>query len=311
MSRSSAVVRSLVCCLAIVVLGGCGQGGPPAAHVEGSGGSGHGPTPTTTNAPASDGSDQVYGVATVIQVKGDVPQMCLGDDVLDSLPPQCTGVPLVGWSWPKGSARLKDTRWGEYVVVGSYDGATLHVTRALSTKGYQGPRPTDPGDSPDLSSACPTPAGGWQPADPTRTTGTTQRQTLRAARQLAGFADEWIDDPQQRDVGASYTSDPLKIILNVAVTKDRAGAERKMRDIWGGALCVSLAKHTHHELARITSALRRTHGVLGVTPSRGHVGLLVAFDDGSLQQTLNQRYGKGSVNVSSALQPAPKSLASG
>jgi hypothetical protein len=311
MKRSSTMVRGLVCCLALVALGGCGQSGPPAAHVKGSGTSLAVPTATTTNVPTSAGSDQVYGIATVIQDRGDVPQMCLGDDVLDSLPPQCTGVPLVGWSWPEGSARLKDTRWGEYVVVGSFDGATLHVTRALPTKGYKGPRPADPGDAVDLRSACPTPSGGWHPVDPTRTTDVTQRQVLGAAHRLAGFADEWIDDPQQRGVGASYTSDPLKIILNVAVTEHRASAERKMRDIWGGALCVSLAKHTHRELVHITSSLRRTQGALVVTPSRDQVGLLVVFDDGTLQQTLNQRYGKGSVKVSSALQPAPKSLISG
>ena len=48
----------------------------------------------------------------------------------ESYPPQCSGIPLAGWSWQgvDGSETSGDVRWGTYAVQGTYDGETLTVT---------------------------------------------------------------------------------------------------------------------------------------------------------------------------------------
>lgn len=70
----------------------------------------------------------VIGQGTVIDVDGRV-QLCLGP-VRESHPPQCSGLPVTGWSWDgvEGDETSGDTRWGAYAVQGSYDGETLAVT---------------------------------------------------------------------------------------------------------------------------------------------------------------------------------------
>ena len=73
-------------------------------------------------------ADEVVGQGTVLDAAGS-PELCLGA-VAESYPPQCTGIPLVGWSWDgvDGSETSGDVRWGAYAVQGTYDGATFTVT---------------------------------------------------------------------------------------------------------------------------------------------------------------------------------------
>ena len=56
-------------------------------------------------------------------------ELCLGP-VAESYPPQCSGIPLEGWSWEgvEGSETSGDVRWGTYAVQGTYDGESLTVT---------------------------------------------------------------------------------------------------------------------------------------------------------------------------------------
>ncbi len=91
--------------------------------------------PGATPAPAAFGTvapvppeDEVGAVGTVLDVGGDV-QLCLGA-VAESYPPQCTGLPVEGWTWDgvDGSETSGDTRWGAYAVRGTYDGATFTMT---------------------------------------------------------------------------------------------------------------------------------------------------------------------------------------
>lgn len=64
-----------------------------------------------------------------MDVSGSV-ELCLGP-VAESYPPQCSGVPLDGWSWDglDGAERSGDVTWGAYAVPGRYDGETLTVTQ--------------------------------------------------------------------------------------------------------------------------------------------------------------------------------------
>lgn len=72
---------------------------------------------------------EVVGVGTVMDVAGAV-ELCLGP-VAESYPPQCSGVPLEGWTWNAvdGAETSGETTWGAYAVQGTYDGETMSVTQ--------------------------------------------------------------------------------------------------------------------------------------------------------------------------------------
>ncbi|TDN92834.1 hypothetical protein EV279_2367 [Microbacterium sp. BK668] len=77
---------------------------------------------------------------------GGVAELCLGP-VAESYPPQCSGIPLEGWSWEgvDGSEASGDARWGAYAVAGAYDGETLTVTGPPILLALYDPiRPEDP-----------------------------------------------------------------------------------------------------------------------------------------------------------------------
>lgn len=79
----------------------------------------------------------VTGLGTVIEKPGSAPELCLGP-VRESWPPQCEGIPVSGWDWEtnppdaQSEAGSPVTRWGVYAVDGTFDGATLTATRAVS-----------------------------------------------------------------------------------------------------------------------------------------------------------------------------------
>lgn len=93
-------------------------------------------TPITPGAPTPGGGPlsptDVVGMGTVIQVGDEAPELCLGP-VMESYPPQCSGVELHGWEWTAddGSESSGDVTWGSYAVWGSYDGDSLSVTDSV------------------------------------------------------------------------------------------------------------------------------------------------------------------------------------
>lgn len=72
---------------------------------------------------------EVLGQGTVIDQGGEA-KLCLGG-VAESYPPQCAGLPLVGWTWDgvDGAETSGDVTWGVYVVQGTYDARALAVTQ--------------------------------------------------------------------------------------------------------------------------------------------------------------------------------------
>ncbi len=265
-----------------LVTAGCAQGAPAEPA----------PTSTTTSTPtASPGHDgRLLGRGTVID-DGSGPVLCLGV-VLQSLPPQCDGgVALVDWRWPeRGVERQAGTTWGEFSVVGTYDGRRLRVEKTVAPTS----RPGSGRES--FDTPCPEPPGGWQVPDPARATQEDQDRAFRLAERRTGYADAWVEE-------LSTPGDPATTVLNFSFTTDLAGAERALRAVWGGPLCVSKGERTHAELAAIHSALRKTPGLLLSGFGFGHVRLTVIHDDGSLQRESDQRYGAGLVLVNSALRP--------
>jgi hypothetical protein len=91
-------------------------------------GSGDGPASLGSVTPVPpDG--EVTATGTVLDAGGDV-RLCLGP-VAESYPPQCSGIPLHGWSWDgvDGAETSGDTTWGAYAVRGTYDGASFTATQ--------------------------------------------------------------------------------------------------------------------------------------------------------------------------------------
>lgn len=84
--------------------------------------------PLGAQAPAPP-AGEVVGQGTVMDAGG-AAELCLGA-VAESYPPQCSGIPLVNWSWDgvDGSESSGDVRWGAYAVQGMYDGSSFTVTQ--------------------------------------------------------------------------------------------------------------------------------------------------------------------------------------
>lgn len=266
--------------------------------------------------PSADGPDQRYtATATVLESPDHGPQLCLGG-IATSLPPQCGGPDITGWSWDDvdNYETLSGTTWGTYTVVGTYDGGVFTPTEP--------PRPPEepegPADGgPRFETPCEEPPDGWAVVDEARATRGAMDEAMAYAVEQPDHAGTWVDqsinpalddnaDLAPEDVEAA-ANDPTQLILNFRFTGDVERHEADIREIWSGALCVSPAEHTEAELRDIQRQLTDEYAdvLLGssVDVVTGHVELRVILDDGDLQRELDERYGEGLVRVHSALQP--------
>ena len=147
--------------------------------------------------------------------------------------------------------------------------------------------------------------------DPATTNLVSRRAANGPARSFPDFAGLWIDRTTM-DPGVTFDGpvqlDPTKMVLNVRVTGDTAVAENRLRQVWGGALCVSLGLHTMAELETIKDEIDTDLTVTGllaysyIVDSTGVVYVTVLVDSG-LQSELDDRYGPGTVDVTAVLQP--------
>jgi hypothetical protein len=257
--------------------------------------------------------DEFIARATVLEDNSHGPQICLGG-VQQSLPPQCGGPDLLGWDWADllGFEHAGGARWGDFVVIGSYDEAdqTLTLTRpAVPADEYEGPYFAHEEPEPVWSTPCAPPADGWRVVDPSLTSEESLNLTMRAAQSRSDFGGLWVDqsiNPAAANADKANVewqmNDPAKLILNVAVTGNPQVAETDLRSTWGGALCVSEFQHTENELHQIQRAISAEPGVLSTGTGRDVVQVAVIWDDGSLQARFDDQFGPGSVSVSSALE---------
>lgn len=265
-------------------------------------------TSDPTTAPRS--ADTRYEVdATVLESPEHGPQLCLGG-VRESYPPQCGGADIEGWDWAAvdGEESANGTTWGMFHLVGTYVDDVFTLTEPA-----RAPDPvTDgPSNDPDFTSPCPQPDAGWAVIDAGTTTDAAQQAAAEHAAAQDDFAGLWVDQSinpvfeDGLDPGEEMqANDPTKLVLNVMFTGDLDRHERELRELWGGALCVSDAERTEAELAAIQAEIGETEGMLwSSTDTVGnHVEVGVAIDDG-LQQRLDERYGEGTVVVVPALRP--------
>lgn len=287
------------------VLTGCGDASSTSAEPTV-------PAASPTAMLAADGPVRARGM---VLDEGAGPVLCLGSIAFSS-PPQCNGPPMASWDWadhPEADSS-GGVRWGGYTMVGAWDGTTFTPSEA---------RLTTPDDYPVddvttmFATRCPEPEGGWVPVDPATTTDEAVSAAHRVAEGLPDYAISWGDqsinpvwaetlreDPPSLEVQQAM-NDPRYTVLNVGVTDDVARAEAAVREVYGGALCVSEFANTRarlrevaHDLEDLPGGLDRGFGSIANTVEIG-----VVFDDGSIQAWADEEYGEGVVEVTSALEP--------
>lgn len=280
-----------------LALGGCGDDTTTVASDA---------TAATADGTAPTAERYRVDAVTVLDAE-DGPQLCLGG-VAESLPPQCEGPDVVGWDWAdvNDEETAGGTTWGEYSVVGTWDGERLTVTERPAP-------PVDPPkrDSPDLATPCEAPAGGWAVVDAATTTEAAQQAAMDDARDQPDFGGAWVDQSinpasgsEEPDVIESEMNDPALLVLNLRFTGDLERHEAEVRQRWGGSLCVSKADRPLSDLLSIQAELIRDEEFLhlSVNEIQGVVEVGVVVDPG-LQAELDDRYGAGVVEVSAALRP--------
>jgi hypothetical protein len=139
--------------VALLVLAACGtEGGGRAADPAGDPRASGPATAMPTAIPTASGPVQTRHPATVMDTGS--PELCLGA-VAESYPPQCRGIPLVGWSWQDHDGVFEksgQTRWGLFAVTGTFDGTTLTVRDAVPAALHDpGPLPAEPTPCEDLA----------------------------------------------------------------------------------------------------------------------------------------------------------------
>jgi hypothetical protein len=301
--------------LLVLLLAACGSGEPGA--VGGSTGVGDDAPPPTV--PAPDPAQLYEADATVLEqgegmgFRTHGPELCLGG-VADSLPPQCGGVPIANWDWAAvdGEQSASGTTWGEFHVVGTYDGESFTVTKV-------GPVSYDEGSSRDFTTSCAEPEGGWE----TLGSGFVSDEDFSAgaavARSRPGFVTLWVDyvgdhSPEELDQLAQE-GQPVLQIMNVVVTDDVVAHEEAIRKHWEGPLCITRREgHTQKELQAIRAEaeqlIQERLGLELLWSSEGapelgeaaEVGVVIDVD-GAAQAALDERYGPGIVRLMPALTP--------
>jgi hypothetical protein len=242
--------------------------------------------------------------ATVLQDRAHGPELCLGG-IFQSLPPQCRGVPITNWRWDQveGEQRRGGTTWGDYHVVGTYDGGSFTTI----SSGLPQPSPQPP--EAELRSPCPEPPGGWRVPDPSKA---SQRhleavsKTAQAEPELAGI---WIT--YLEPMGGNVAEDPGEFVLNVAFTRNLERHRAELRTRWGGRLCVTRLERSSSELQRIqdelSGAFGRSLGLKVVTSGLGQVDnavdVQVVVLPGGAKAAIDHRYGAGVVHLTAALTP--------
>lgn len=257
---------------------------------------------------------------TVIERDGRT-DLCFG--VLDLYPPACGGgVELAGWEWDDVEAEYDeptDVHWGDFTVAGTYD-PDAQILTVESVAPLPEPRPV-PATDMLYPSRCPEPDGGWRVVDEALATYESQMATFSVIPTLEGYGTSWVDRSLVPPVEPG--TDPLEElrlhavhagleIINVGVRGDPAVAEARLREVWGGALCVFEADVTADEMdTRLEEIMQdhqflSDHQILSAWPDvlAGVIRISLVHDaGGEVQRRMTEEYGPGAVVISSILSP--------
>jgi hypothetical protein len=224
---------------------------------------------------------------------------------MDSYPPQCGGLDLTNWSWDGNlaSERASGTRWGEYVVVGTYDRDAQTFTLTRAARDVE-PRDRRVGADVDLSTPCSPPASGWPPATESELSDAASRlqvrqtsgdptATTRGVAVIDGFGGVWL------------SRNPF--VLNVRVVGDVAAADAAIREFYDGPLCLVPSERTYAELVRIQNEVDAEwqDEMTGTSPDviTGQVQVWLFAPNPELERQLVDRYGDAVSVIVSGLAP--------
>jgi hypothetical protein len=284
------VRRLLLAAIALLLLSACAERDPDAGAPR----------------QAAQRQEQRYETtSTVLESREHGPELCLGV-LAQSLPPQCRGLPIPNWRWDQvtGQESHGDTTWGDYYLVGTYDGASFTVTEVGAPRW-----PAPPGDDDEPTSPCPEPAGGWPVPDPAKASEEDMQAAWRAARAQPDFAGLWLS--YLEPMGNNVAEDPGEFVLNVAFTGHLERHQSELRTRWGGRLCVTRQQRTMAELQRIQRELMGSVGkhlglrvvTTSLSDDENVVNLEVLVLDEQARQAIEARYGAGAVRATATLTP--------
>ena len=274
--------------------------GPGRSHPA-AGGPTHGSGLTSIGPP----STQRYEATGLVLQVGDRPaELCLGGMTLE-FPPHCGTMPITNWSWDRveGETSAAGRTWGQYHLVGTYDGTSFTVSEA----GPARPEPPDPADA--IVIPCTEPSGGWTAPDPSRTTRADLEAAIAAAEAQPDSAGAWMKYLVPPPTDGSFG--PNDVVLNAAFTGNLDAHRRDLARLWGGPTCVIRYDRTEADLRRIQDELTRRgpdefgyrllFAATDIVRNRVEIGVVVADD--RLRAALDERFGPGVVVVVPALRP--------
>lgn len=233
---------------------------------------------TTASAAPADPEQRYRFRGPVLEGGGHGPQLCA--NILDSLPPQCSGPDIVGWSWESVEYdEAQGTRWGEYEVVGAWNDGTFTLTAPASTHDWA----VDPRRPEPLPMPCDEPSIG--------------------VREPSDAVDPDLDyfSSQPDWAGSWYVDGVLVAAFTGELDRHRDELARRI----DGEFCVTAGERTYAELDRLMTTIAREYETLsvGIAVERSGIDLTVWVDDGELQSELDERYGAGVIEVSGQLEP--------
>ena len=206
-----------------------------------------------TEVRAGDGDDpggdtQTYeATLTVLESPDHGPELCTA--VAESYPPQCGGVPVSGWDWSTVEAESSNgTTWGEYRVVGTFDGETFTLTEP----------PGEPGvpsglDEYDFSPGCDDP----EVVDESHGQAEFEEMSTLSESGIPGSLGTWISQPGEEWDGPFTAT----VVVETGHT-DRAVAFVRQR--YGGPLCVIERDITNEEIERIQQEVHDDEAVAAI-----------------------------------------------
>ena len=223
-------MRALLLLPLVLLAVACGAAEPEGAETG---------EPSATPPPLEVGAPLLYETnTTVLEDATTGPRLCLGG-VASSLPPQCGGVQITNWSWDAvtGEETAGEGTWGEFHVVGTYDGEVFTVTAAGPVEPIAPVREVE--DSKDKP-ACDEPPGGWVVPARGRTTDEDAGDVGAWATGRPEYVADWVTyvDPNAGEKYSAGEIGPFPVIYSLVVDRDAADVEAEARKRWDGPLCV-------------------------------------------------------------------------
>ena len=151
---------------------------------------------TVTGDTRSDADRPYTATAMVLESPEHGPQLCLSG-VFESYPPQCGGLDIVGWDWESvaDEESAQGSTWGEYTVIGTYDGERFTLTEPTQPGTRQS---VDQTDALQPSTPCDAPPGGWAVVDRSKATEEAMFAAQEYAHAQPSYSHIWLDRSTQR-----------------------------------------------------------------------------------------------------------------